>query len=75
MSTRNPHCPKCDGQMEEGFLIDANQNMATVTHWADGAPSFYFLKILRMKGRRKLPVRSLRCRKCGLLESYAVETS
>jgi len=42
-----------------------------VGHWAEGAPEFWFLRVLKMRGRRKLPIQSWRCTKCGLLESYA----
>ena len=64
-------CGKCGGAMKEGFLLDASRNTFGVTHWAEGAPEYWILKILRLKGRRRLPVRSYRCAKCGYLESYA----
>ena len=68
---KRERCPKCEGEMEEGFLLDGSQHAVRVAHWAEGAPSYWFLKLLKMKGRRKLPVRTLRCRRCGFLESFA----
>jgi hypothetical protein len=66
-------CPKCAGQMEEGFVVDRGHgNRFNVSCWVAGAPEsgFWGLKI-RDKARR--PVRTLRCVNCGFLESYAVE--
>lgn len=68
---KGQRCGKCGGEMVEGFLIDSTHQAVRVAHWAEGAPSFWFLGVLRMKGRAKLPVASWRCRKCGFLESYA----
>ena len=68
-----PRCGKCGGGMKEGFLPDSHQNTARVAQWVEGAPEFWFLNILKMRGRRKLPIRSWRCQKCGYLESFAEE--
>jgi len=68
---RGERCSKCEGEMEEGFLLDSTHNAVRVAHWAEGAPAYWFLKVLKMKGRRRLPVRTLRCRRCGFLESFA----
>ena len=68
-------CAKCDGTMREGFLVDRAHNAARVAHWAEGAPEYWFLRVLKMRGRRQLPVRSFRCAQCGYLESWAVEPS
>ncbi|MEZ5314258.1 MAG: hypothetical protein R2862_11735 [Thermoanaerobaculia bacterium] len=69
----NLKCEKCGGSMQEGFPVDASRHNARVGHWAEGAPSFWLLDILRMKGRRTLPIRSFRCSRCGYLEAYAKE--
>ncbi len=68
-------CGKCDGAMREGFLIDRAKNATRVAHWAEGPPETWFLGILRLRGRRQLPIRTFRCSKCGYLESYANERS
>lgn len=64
-------CSKCGGTQKEGFLLDCSHNAVRVGHWAEGAPEYWILRILKMRGRRKLPIQSWRCTKCGLLESYA----
>ncbi len=65
-------CAKCDGAMREGFVIDSNHNASRVAQWAEGPPEYGILRLLKMRGRRKLPIRTLRCTKCGYLESYAL---
>lgn len=69
----DPKCGKCGGAMREGFLLDRAHNAVRVGQWAEGAPEYWFLRVLRMRGRRRLPIRSFRCTKCGFLESYALE--
>ena len=66
-------CVKCEGAMKEGFQVDHARNRERVGLWAEGAPEFGLFRILRMKGRRTLPIRTLRCTRCGYLESYAPE--
>ena len=68
-----PRCGKCGSGMKEGFLLDFAHNQARVGQWAEGEPEYWLLKILKLRGRRKLPIRTFRCTKCGFLESYAVE--
>ena len=70
---RVERCPKCSALMTEGFLIDSSHNAVRVAHWAEDPPSYWFLKVLRMKGRRRLPVETWRCSRCGFLESWARE--
>ena len=69
---KSRRCPKCDAECEVGFLVDTSRHEG-VGRWASGEPTFYFLRVLRMKGRRRLLVESWRCKRCGYLESYAVE--
>ena len=64
-------CGKCGGLQNEGFLLDSAHKAVKVGHWAEGAPEYWVLRILKMRGRRKLPIQSWRCTKCGFLESYA----
>lgn len=69
---KSQRCAKCGAESEIGFLVDRSRHDG-VAHWADGEPRYLFLSFLRMRARRKLPIRSWRCRKCGYLESFAVE--
>jgi hypothetical protein len=57
--------------MAEGFLLDTSQQAGRVTHWVEGPPEFYWLKILKLRGRRRYAVECWRCAGCGYLESYA----
>ena len=63
-------CPKCKGDMEEGFILDVTHGYRLASRWIAGAPEKSFWGI-KMKGRRQLVVRTLRCTSCGFLESYA----
>lgn len=67
-------CPKCSGEMEEGFVLDKSQNMNLQSTWVEGPPSSSFWTGLKMRGRERLPVTTMRCVKCGFLESYAEPT-
>ena len=64
-------CARCQSKMDEGFLIDVEHGSAHVTQWASGTPAYHLFRILKMKGRRKIPVQTWRCASCGFLESYA----
>jgi len=62
-------CPKCQAQMQEGF-IPVYAKGPQVSHWAAGTlkPSFFWLGLGRSKMR---PIVTYRCSACGYLESFA----
>ncbi len=63
-------CSRCDGELEEGFMLDKGDNGQSI--WASGAPSGSFWRLSAVRsGHRTLPVITLRCTKCGRLESFA----
>lgn len=67
-----PVCPKCGGAMEEGFIIDYGQYMFAAKHvssWVQGPPKLSWCGALGDETRRR--IQSIRCVKCGFLESYA----
>lgn len=66
-------CGRCGGSLEEGFLLDRSDSGATATHWVEGAPEKSFWTGLSLTGRRSLTLTTWRCRRCGLLESYALD--
>jgi hypothetical protein len=68
-------CGRCGGSQTEGFLPDRAHNSARIGTWAEGPPEYWFLRILKMRGRRRLPIAAWRCAKCGLLDLYANEPS
>ena len=58
-------CPKCKGDMEEGFIADrGHANAPNKSVWATG---YKFIGGLQ----NKLEVKTYRCTSCGFLESYA----
>ena len=61
-------CPKCNGQMENGFTVDRGRSGSAVTIWVQGNPKF------SQNGVNTEPnstVVTMRCKACGFLESYA----
>ena len=66
-------CPKCQGEMEVGFLTDYNHGQRVVKpeHWMPGEPkmSAWFGTWVDRKQLRQ--VKTYCCSKCGYLESYA----
>lgn len=70
MTTRAPRCPKCTSSMEEGFVLSERHGMPAVTTWAAGAPVKGWFGV--KAPRKPLEIRTWRCQRCGLLESYAL---
>ena len=64
-------CPKCNGRMEEGFILDRSHGYVEVSRWVEGPPqtSFWFGLKVPADGARQ--VTTYRCSECGYLESYA----
>ena len=69
--SQSHQCPKCSGPMEEGFVLDNTYGAYVQSTWVEGPPVRSFWVGLRLKGREQVPVRTMRCEKCGYLESYA----
>lgn len=59
-------CPKCNGTMEEGELVDNSYAVSGPQDWAETAGSLLGLGITG-----KVRIRSFRCIECGYLENYA----
>jgi hypothetical protein len=72
MSQTATRCPKCSGDMVQGFMLDSRLNV--VSYWAEGTPQLSFLGGYKIP-EGKLAIATLRCQSCGLLESYAQEES
>ncbi len=69
----NGKCPKCDGPMAEGFVLDRTYGANLQSIWVDGEPEKSFWTGVAVGDRQKIPVTTLRCGRCGYLESFAVE--
>ncbi len=63
------HCPKCDGEMMQGFILDHTYGAHLVASWIPGAPESSFWR--GTKSGPAIPIGTLRCSSCGFLESYA----
>ena len=65
-------CPKCEGQMQEGFIPDKTHGGGqVVSRWIAGVPEWSFWQGTKISGKEQYPVQSFRCSRCGFLESYA----
>ncbi len=73
MSATLPPCPKCQGNMVQGFIADfadLGQN-ASVSTWIEGEPQASLLFGTKTPSAKRIPVGTYRCSACGYLESYA----
>ena len=59
-------CPKCQGPMQEGFILSF-----TVSRWIAGSPEPSFWMGTKISGKQQHPIQSYRCTSCCYLESYA----
>ena len=64
-------CPKCQGAMAEGFVVDHTHGGASVSAWVEGEPRKSFWTGLKLGGSTPIDIATWRCRRCGYLESYA----
>lgn len=71
---RRIRCPRCESEMDEGFVADQRTHAAAMQQvWYGGEPARWLWGALKLRGRESRRVTSFRCRRCGCLESYAVE--
>ena len=64
-------CPKCQGSMTEGVVIDQSENGRGVAKWVAGPVEKSIWVGLKLKGKKPIETRTYRCNRCGFLESYA----
>ena len=67
-------CPKCQGRMTEGFIIDEGYGTAHVSTWQGGEPKRSIWTGLKKNKDEQFKVVAYRCSRCGFLESYARES-
>ena len=68
---RTPECLRCQGRMEAGFMVDEGHGTRTVAAWVEGAPERSIWTGIKTRDRRRLPVETWRCTRCGWLDAYA----
>ena len=74
MSEEAIRCPKCNGVMVQGWIIDMKgREFNCVSNWVEGAPGkpSWFGSIVPAPAEKCIPVGTFRCSACGFLESYA----
>ena len=64
-------CPKCKGQMEEGFMLDNTHGGYLASRWIKGAPEKSIWTGIKLKNKEQRAVSTFRCASCGYLEFYA----
>jgi hypothetical protein len=63
-------CPKCSGEMEQGFVLDNTYGGRTVSHWVPELPQKSFWRGLKSP-KGALPMAAFRCSLCGFTEFFA----
>ena len=74
-------CPKCQGEMVNGYVIDRSHAFTFVPQWVEGTPTrnslfesmFTGQGIKQPKSDKWIPIGTFRCQSCGFLEFYARE--
>jgi hypothetical protein len=66
-------CPKCNTQMERGFVPDqAHGNFTHLGYWHKGIPQKrMILPGITYSNNGRIPIGAFRCPKCGFVELYA----
>ena len=67
----NFRCPKCQGEMKRGFVLDHTQGGRIVSRWSSGQPKKSFRAGTQFSEEKQIPIGTFRCKKCGYLESFA----
>jgi Domain of unknown function (DUF6487) len=65
------HCPKCNGDMQPGFIPDFGYGSILPSSWMEGEAAKNWMGNVKIKGKPRLPTSADRCVKCGFLELYA----
>lgn len=68
---RSNTCPRCQGSMAVGFILDNTEGGYRVANWVEGAPVPSMWVGVKLGQRTKYEVQTWRCSRCGFLESYA----
>jgi hypothetical protein len=69
----DPRCPKCSGEMHEGFIADYTEGAVLQEEWVQGPPEPSLWYGTKVRNKERLHVVTFRCATCGYLESYAWE--
>ena len=65
------NCSKCNGQMEEGLVVDLNYKGAIPSMWVEDSAGDRGVVGAVDNHKRKVKTITYRCSNCGFLDSYA----
>ena len=71
MSVEATRCPKCNGEMAQGFTFESQGPKRMISTWVEGEPEKSFWQNTNVPAEKCIPVGTFRCSACGFLESYA----
>ena len=71
MTSNQQSCPKCQGEMEQGFVLDHTHKGRIVSHWSAGLPKKSFWHGTELPEDKQIPIGTFRCKSCGYLEFFA----
>ena len=72
--TRELKCPKCQGEMVQGFIPDYSAGYSKyVSSWVEGQPKRSYFEYTKVPVGGGIPVAAFRCKGCGYLEFYSDE--
>jgi hypothetical protein len=63
-------CPKCDGAMREGFLVDNGYGAIHVGTWQEGAPERRLMTGYKQAPKTQSKIKMFACDSCGFVESF-----
>jgi len=63
-------CPKCQGSMIQGFVLDHTYGGQSLSSWGQGEPTKSFWTGIKAS-HSTVPIGAFRCERCGFLEFYA----
>lgn len=67
MNEETKICPKCNGKMEKGIILDSTQFSSTKARWAKSVG----IQLFGVGVKNAKTIISYRCENCGYLENYA----
>ena len=73
--TQDLKCPKCQGEMVQGFIPDYayGESQQLVSSWIEGHPKKSWFTGTKVSWEGRIPIGAFRCKGCGYLEFYADE--
>ena len=64
-------CPKCQGKMGQGVIVDVGYGQSCVAAFLPGEATISRWFGLKVRKKDLIPTQSFRCGRCGFLENYA----